>query len=263
VTMRARVGCRVAVTPVSNSTPVRATAAELRRMCERKHGEGVDSPSAATSPGRACTPLSSVSPPHGVRAAGGSRTAAVADPYAALVEPPNPATAVIVCEDLAGAVVGRAAVPRREKSLGALCQKFVSFFLLGRTVLCLDEAAKVLMGPKETALGKVRTKIRRLYDIANVLCTLRLLEKVHVTTSRKPGFVWRGPIAVMRSVVSHSAYVRHRRCVTRMLSLVCCRALGCTGGGGAAVAVGGGGAASEFESPSRKRSRAERSGGCG
>lgn len=38
-------------------------------------------------------------------------------------------------------------------------------------------------------------KVRRLYDIANVLRSLKLIEKVHVTEERgrKPAFEWVGP----------------------------------------------------------------------
>lgn len=43
-------------------------------------------------------------------------------------------------------------------------------------------------------LGCVAAKIRRLYDIANVLSSLQLIKKVHVTEERgrKPAFKWTG-----------------------------------------------------------------------
>lgn len=34
--------------------------------------------------------------------------------------------------------------------------------------------------------------MRRLYDIANVLSSLHLIEKTHVSDSRKPAFRWLG-----------------------------------------------------------------------
>jgi hypothetical protein len=109
---------------------------------------------------------------------------------------PLPCYGVIVAEDLACAAPTRAVVPRREKSLGTLCQKFISIFLLGRTWFCLDDAARLLMTPDELAgNNKLRTKIRRLYDIANVLCTLGLVEKLQGSQQKKPGFHWRGPQA--------------------------------------------------------------------
>lgn len=42
----------------------------------------------------------------------------------------------------------------------------------------------------------LQAKVRRLYDIANVLTSLALIEKVHVTEERgrKPAFKWIGPV---------------------------------------------------------------------
>lgn len=42
----------------------------------------------------------------------------------------------------------------------------------------------------------LQAKIRRLYDIANVLTSLALIKKVHVTEERgrKPAFKWIGPV---------------------------------------------------------------------
>lgn len=41
----------------------------------------------------------------------------------------------------------------------------------------------------------ISAKIRRLYDIANVLSSLELIKKVHITEERgrKPAFKWTGP----------------------------------------------------------------------
>ena len=40
--------------------------------------------------------------------------------------------------------------------------------------------------------NKLKTKVRRLYDIANVLSSLNLIMKVNLSPSRKPGFQWLG-----------------------------------------------------------------------
>lgn len=42
----------------------------------------------------------------------------------------------------------------------------------------------------------LQAKVRRLYDIANVLTSLALIKKVHVTEERgrKPAFKWIGPV---------------------------------------------------------------------
>lgn len=97
-------------------------------------------------------------------------------------------------------------VSRKEKSLGVLSQRFVQLFLMANyRVVSLEQAALQLMGsspseydplavsPAEGDPGKVlKTKVRRLYDIANILCSLHLIEKVH-TRKRKPAFRWLGP----------------------------------------------------------------------
>src|SRR4051812_42804286 len=38
----------------------------------------------------------------------------------------------------------------------------------------------------------ILAKVRRLYDIANVLTSLRLIEKIHLVQTRKPAFKWMG-----------------------------------------------------------------------
>ena len=91
---------------------------------------------------------------------------------------------------------GRFTVPeaqndsRREKSLGLLSQKFVQLFLASKlNVVSLDTAARILLGDSQDD-AKLKTKIRRLYDIANILCSLHLIQKVHLANSRKPAFLW-------------------------------------------------------------------------
>ncbi|XP_068636063.1 E2F transcription factor-like E2FE [Aristolochia californica] len=82
---------------------------------------------------------------------------------------------------------------RREKSLGLLTQNFVKLFLCTNSILqkfradmvSLDDAARLLLrdAPKS---AQVRTKVRRSYDIANVLSSMNLIEK--------PAFRWLGLI---------------------------------------------------------------------
>eukprot|EP00171_Calliarthron_tuberculosum_P011517 IDg11517t1 len=84
-------------------------------------------------------------------------------------------------------------------------------------VVSLEQAALQLMGsspsefdplaisPAEGDPGKVlKTKVRRLYDIANILCSLHLIEKVH-TRKRKPAFRWLGPAQASFSPVRRSS----------------------------------------------------------
>ncbi|XP_030476477.2 E2F transcription factor-like E2FE isoform X2 [Syzygium oleosum] len=81
---------------------------------------------------------------------------------------------------------------RREKSLGLLTRNFVKIFICSNVaVFSLDEAAKILLGDGQSSI--MRTKVRRLYDIANVLSSMNLIEKTHTTDTRKNAFRWIGP----------------------------------------------------------------------
>ncbi|KAH1132607.1 hypothetical protein GLYMA_05G033400v4 [Glycine max] len=81
---------------------------------------------------------------------------------------------------------------RREKSLALLTQNFVKLFVCSNVeLISLDEAAKLLLGDAHNT-SVMRTKVRRLYDIANVLSSMNLIEKTHTTDTRKPAFRWLG-----------------------------------------------------------------------
>ncbi|XP_032737088.1 transcription factor E2F8 isoform X1 [Lontra canadensis] len=88
---------------------------------------------------------------------------------------------------------------RKDKSLRVMSQKFVMLFLVSTPqIVSLGIAAKILIGEdrvEDLDRSKFKTKIRRLYDIANVLSSLNLIKKVHVTEERgrKPAFKWTGP----------------------------------------------------------------------
>lgn len=63
--------------------------------------------------------------------------------------------------------------------------------LFGQIISCVSALAV-----DNLAVSHVFTaKVRRLYDIANVLRSLKFIEKVHVTEERgrKPAFEWVGP----------------------------------------------------------------------
>uniref|UniRef100_A0A5B6ZH65 Putative E2F transcription factor-like E2FE isoform X2 n=1 Tax=Davidia involucrata TaxID=16924 RepID=A0A5B6ZH65_DAVIN len=81
---------------------------------------------------------------------------------------------------------------RKEKSLGLLTQNFVKLFLRSNVdLISLDEAAKTLLGDARDP-STMRTKVRRLYDIANVLSSMNFIEKTHHPETRKPAFRWLG-----------------------------------------------------------------------
>ncbi|KAJ8405318.1 hypothetical protein AAFF_G00323090 [Aldrovandia affinis] len=93
---------------------------------------------------------------------------------------------------------GSGAARRKEKSLRIMSQKFVMLFLVSETLtVTLDVAAKILIEESQDTAShsKYKTKVRRLYDIANVLTSLGLIHKVHVKEERgrKPAFKWIGP----------------------------------------------------------------------
>ncbi|XP_075783833.1 transcription factor E2F8 [Pelodiscus sinensis] len=88
---------------------------------------------------------------------------------------------------------------RKDKSLRVMSQKFVMLFLVSTPqIVSLEVAARILIGEdhvEDLDKSKFKTKIRRLYDIANVLSSLELIKKVHVKEERgrKPAFKWTGP----------------------------------------------------------------------
>ena len=93
---------------------------------------------------------------------------------------------------------------RKEKSIKELSVKFVGLFLqsVQRSgvdgVLSLDQAARSLLvhqaggAPREPDPAAMKTKVRRLYDICNVLTSLKMIEKVRLGQSSKPAFRWCG-----------------------------------------------------------------------
>ncbi|KAJ8676318.1 hypothetical protein QAD02_012105 [Eretmocerus hayati] len=96
------------------------------------------------------------------------------------------------------------ACDREVKSLGVMCRRFVMLFLVSMEngVINLDIAAKVLINEydmidaKSSAVqSRFKTKVRRLYDIANVLSAIGLIEKVDLYNCaiRKPIFKYTGP----------------------------------------------------------------------
>ena len=83
---------------------------------------------------------------------------------------------------------------RQGKSLGILSKKFVRLFLtkdagVYNQEIALDVAAQELLGD-EPDQQKLKTKVRRLYDIANILSSLNLIQKVQLKETKKPAFRW-------------------------------------------------------------------------
>ncbi|CAF0901599.1 unnamed protein product [Rotaria sordida] len=98
-------------------------------------------------------------------------------------------------------------VAREEKALGIMAQKFLMLFLTSDDrIVNIIFAAKVLLGDSKneiTEFGRYKTKVRRLYDIANVLSTINLITKVTDPSYRgpRPAFQYIGP----RTEIIHHA----------------------------------------------------------
>lgn len=104
---------------------------------------------------------------------------------------------------------------RKEKSIRELSIKFINLFMqavnspsLGG-VLSLEQAARSLLvqerGGREPDTGAMKTKVRRLYDICNVLTSLCMIEKVKLPGTHKPAFKWLGITKETYSVFDPSA----------------------------------------------------------
>lgn len=87
---------------------------------------------------------------------------------------------------------------RKEKSLSVMSQTFLMLFLVSEPkIVSLDLAAKMLIGDNDVIEKKdiqYKTKVRRLYDIANILTSLKLVEKINMFGhNKKPAFKYTGP----------------------------------------------------------------------
>jgi hypothetical protein len=91
------------------------------------------------------------------------------------------------------------------KSLGRLTQTYLKLFLVGHKPLSLPDASDIMHGDaldgdaalnssdalsKATVNRMLKTRIRRLYDIANCACRIGFLRKVDGDDSRRPKFAW-------------------------------------------------------------------------
>ncbi|XP_059294060.1 E2F transcription factor-like E2FF isoform X2 [Lycium ferocissimum] len=79
---------------------------------------------------------------------------------------------------------------RKEKSLMILAQNFVKLFhCTDVDLISLDKAASALLGDMHDPMA-MKTKSRRLYDIANVFVSMELIEKIRSPDTGKPAFRW-------------------------------------------------------------------------
>lgn len=96
---------------------------------------------------------------------------------------------------------------KRKKSLGQLCIQFIKLFSTKYPILSLEHAATMLSPSLSPEYNKIKTKIRRLYDIANVLQALNLIEKT-LLPNHKPGFKWLGHSGFLTFVRNQRAKIQ-------------------------------------------------------
>ncbi|KAL7517455.1 hypothetical protein ACHAWX_002376 [Stephanocyclus meneghinianus] len=85
------------------------------------------------------------------------------------------------------------------KGMSLTCQKLIQYFLVtGLMEIRLADAAEAVLGPSKDEEKSFKTKIRRMYDIANVLTSLGIIRKENVagsSTKAQPSFRWVYPIS--------------------------------------------------------------------
>lgn len=106
-------------------------------------------------------------------------------------EPINDATNLIM-DDIISYDLNRR---ENNRSLGILCQKFIMLFMVAQErIVTLDRAAKLLITEPDEGPAKYKTKVRRLYDIANILTSINFLEKCvsYEDATKKAAYKWVG-----------------------------------------------------------------------
>lgn len=83
---------------------------------------------------------------------------------------------------------------KREKSLAILSLNLVQYFYENNFVQTLEDTAQKFTDTEGT---KLKTKIRRLYDITNVFKSLGLIKKIS-SKSRKIAIQWRGNKSILQ-----------------------------------------------------------------
>lgn len=98
---------------------------------------------------------------------------------------------------------------KKKKSLGILCESFIKQFLNWRSTISLEQAARKI-SDNHIDESKLKTKVRRLYDIANVLAALNLIEKTSLDT-RKPAFKWVGEEGLHKFIFEMEQYFKDHK----------------------------------------------------
>jgi E2F/DP family winged-helix DNA-binding domain len=143
--------------------------------------------------------------------------------------------------------------PRKgHKSLSRLSQQFLQCFLLGHTQLSLPEASDMIHGEslsdhdlallvtdsvpqdetllQQAAARGLKTKIRRLYDIANVMAAVGLLQKVDEkahSSPKRPVYQWTYYLSITDlSNLRHEGKLKNHQEVSNVNNENCTSGLG-------------------------------------
>jgi hypothetical protein len=88
---------------------------------------------------------------------------------------------------------------RKERAMARLTQRFSQLLMQSPNgAIELEDAAVKLLGPSAEG-EKSKSKVRRLYDIANIMCALGLIAKANMDKA-KTWFRWLGPADVGSSI---------------------------------------------------------------
>ncbi|KAK7075172.1 positive regulation of DNA endoreduplication [Halocaridina rubra] len=102
---------------------------------------------------------------------------------------------------------------KREKSLSILCQKFIMILLVSPSphIISLDTAVRLLVGEVGEDGERLRTRGRRLYDIANVLTSLGLVYRIPGAKS----FKYVGPVVQSLVIDDDTFGIRQKNSLLR------------------------------------------------
>ncbi|GFO49098.1 transcription factor e2f8 [Plakobranchus ocellatus] len=120
-------------------------------------------------------------------------------------------------------------LPRKDKSLGIMSQRFLMLFLVSTPkTVNLEVSARILIADgslENIEASRFKTKIRRLYDIANILTSLGLIKKIQVTDirGRKSAYEYIGPDVDQVQVIDKCYYDGCHRPSSRHSLLDCIR----------------------------------------
>jgi hypothetical protein len=119
--------------------------------------------------------------------------------------------------------------PKKDKSLTRLSQQFLQLFLIGHETVSLPDASDMIHGKSDNddakaAARSLKTKIRRLYDIANVFMAVGFLRKMDdskmtlsaaaaaaAAPQRRPCFSWVFDLSPKNIAAGYEQLTEHQK----------------------------------------------------